>query len=165
MSGADLGLSATAAWALTFLALSSVILGGAWLIDRLRLWAGGELPELGWRVAIVAALATALPPSVRYGVTVELPLLPSATTVSAPGEASDTSSLLNDVDGYVAATHAPLRTPPLATGAVLDAHAGAAPAHRASAITTAAATAGVGSPPFHGRWVKTPAELRESRFA
>jgi len=56
-------------WAITFLAYSTVILGG---IALARVVARREIPEIAWRLAIVAAIAAAIPASARFGLVVDV---------------------------------------------------------------------------------------------
>lgn len=53
----------TAAWALTYLVHSTLLLGGVYLVTRLRLVSSNELRETLWRVALLGGLATASLPS------------------------------------------------------------------------------------------------------
>src|SRR5262245_37758250 len=59
-------------WLLTFLAQSSAILGGLWLAERLGAFGQRGFPEVAWRVAVVVALAAALPAAARFGASIEL---------------------------------------------------------------------------------------------
>ena len=56
-------------WLLTFLAYSTAILGG---VSIARIVLRREFPEIVWRLAIVAAIAAALPGSARFGSVIDL---------------------------------------------------------------------------------------------
>lgn len=65
-------------WALTFFCYSSAVLGLAWLADVALRRGPRPLPEIAWRLALVAALAAALPPALRLGPGIEVARIEAA---------------------------------------------------------------------------------------
>jgi beta-lactamase regulating signal transducer with metallopeptidase domain len=89
-------------WLVNFLIHSSIVLGGLWLVDLLRRRAARPLPEIVWRLGLIAALAAALPAATRFGTRIDIEAAPLAAL------RRETSSLFADTVPAPAADRAAL---------------------------------------------------------